>query len=94
MPDVPTVKEAGYPELGFDGLVGLFGRRDMPNDLRERIAADVRAVIDQEIITRLTAAGQAVTPGSAAEFEAEMKQQRAQIDATGKLLGMKAAQSQ
>src|SRR2546429_9210403 len=23
-PDVPTVKEAGYPELTFDGLVGFF----------------------------------------------------------------------
>ena len=36
-PDVPTVKEAGYPELTFDGLVGFFGPSGMPNELRERI---------------------------------------------------------
>ena len=93
MPEVPTAREAGYPELSFDGLVGLFGPRDMPNDLRERIAADVRAVAaDAEIVTRLTAAGQAVNPGSAAEFEAEMKEQHAQIAAVGRALGLKPAQ--
>ncbi len=93
MPDAPTAREAGYPELSFDGLVGLFGPRDMPNDLRERIAADVRAVAaDPEIVARLTAAGQAVNPGSAAEFAAEMKEQYAQIAAMGRALGLKPAQ--
>ena len=93
MPDVPTVKEAGYPELGFDGLVGLFGPREMPNDLREKIAADIRVVMaDPEIVTRLTATGQAISPGSAAEFDAEIKAQRAQIAAVGQLLGVKPAQ--
>src|SRR5215470_2311048 len=43
-PNIPTVKEAGFPELTFDGLVGLFGPTGMPNELRERIAADVAAV--------------------------------------------------
>lgn len=93
MPDVPTVKEAGYPELGFDGLVGLFGPREMPNDLRERIAADIRVVMaDPEIVSRLTATGQAVSPGSSAEFDAEIKAQRAQIAAVGQTLGIKPAQ--
>src|SRR5262249_6941795 len=40
-PDIPTVAEAGYPGLSFDGLVGLFGPRSMPDDLRDRIAADL-----------------------------------------------------
>ncbi len=93
MADVPTAREAGYPELSFDGLVGLFGPRDMPKALRERIAADVRAVAaDPEIVARLTAAGQVLNPGSAAEFEAEMKEQYAQIAAVGRALGLKPAQ--
>ena len=25
LPDIPTVKEAGYPELTLDGLIGVFG---------------------------------------------------------------------
>jgi hypothetical protein len=36
------VKEAGYPDLGFDGLVGFFGSPAIPNQLRDSIAADVR----------------------------------------------------
>ena len=42
VPDVPTATEAGFPGLTFDGLVGFYGTRDMPLELRERIAADVR----------------------------------------------------
>src|SRR5262245_36615234 len=37
-PDLPTVKEAGFPELTLDGLVGLFGLQSTPPALRERIA--------------------------------------------------------
>src|SRR5262245_7120385 len=43
-PEVPTAREQGHPELTFEGTVGLFGWRDMPGSLRERIAADIRAV--------------------------------------------------
>ena len=49
IPDVPTAKEAGHPALGIDGLVGLFGPKGMPDDLRNRIAADVKeAATDPE----------------------------------------------
>ena len=60
VPDVPTVKEAGYPDLTFDGLVGLFGPPEMPKELRERIAADIREVVaaDPLIADRLAATGQ------------------------------------
>ena len=34
-PEVPTATEAGFPELTFDGVVGFFGRRDLP-DRRSR----------------------------------------------------------
>ena len=43
-PDVPTVAEAGFPDLTFQGTLAFFGPRGMPAALRERIAADVRAV--------------------------------------------------
>src|SRR5256714_6958672 len=35
LPDVPTAKEAGHPALGIDGLVGLFGPKEMPQELRD-----------------------------------------------------------
>jgi tripartite-type tricarboxylate transporter receptor subunit TctC len=46
LPDIPTAKEAGFPSLEFDALVGLLGLRRMPQALRERIAADIRQVVD------------------------------------------------
>src|SRR5499427_3767389 len=49
-PAVPTAREAGFPTLHFDGLVGLFGPRDMADDVRERIATDIRAVADDPMI--------------------------------------------
>jgi tripartite-type tricarboxylate transporter receptor subunit TctC len=92
-PEVPTVTEAGFPALLFDGLVGLFGLREMADDVRERIAADVRVVAsDPAIMTRLIAAGQLVSPGGAAEFAASIDEQRARVAAIAHELGVKRAQ--
>ena len=44
-PDVPTVTEAGFPFLGMDSLIGIYGPRGMSDALRDKIAADVRAVV-------------------------------------------------
>ena len=51
-PDIPTVAEAGFPALTIDGLVGLFGPPTMPMALRERIAADIKAVMDSDAIIK------------------------------------------
>ncbi len=93
-PDVPTVKEAGFPGLTLDGLVGFFGPPEMPLALRERIAADVRAVVaaDPTIEARLTATGQVLNLGGPAEFAAATDEQRAKLAAVAKELGVKATQ--
>jgi tripartite-type tricarboxylate transporter receptor subunit TctC len=92
-PDVPTVAEAGFPELTIDGLTGVFGTREMPSEVRERLAADIREVAaDPLLVQRLTATGQVVNFGTAAEFSAEIDKQRAQVAATGRVLGVKPAQ--
>jgi tripartite-type tricarboxylate transporter receptor subunit TctC len=92
-PGVPTAAQAGFPDLTIEGLVGLFGPRELSNEARTRIAADVREVLqDQAIVTRLTATGQVVNPGNAQEFGAAIEAQRAQAAAVGQLLGIKPAQ--
>ena len=92
LPGVPTVTQEGFPELTLDGLVGLFGTRDTPLPLRERIAADVRAALaDSTIEQRLTASGQTVLPGSAAEFAAAIEKQRTALAGFAKTLGIKSA---
>ena len=45
VPGTPTVTQQGFPDLTLDGLIGLFGTRDMPLALRERISADVKVVL-------------------------------------------------
>lgn len=93
LPDVPTTAEAGFPDITIEGLVGIFGLRDMPVPVRERIAADVIAVLkDPAIVEKLTATGQVVNPGNPAEFTAAIEKQRAQAVEAGNVLGIKAAQ--
>jgi tripartite-type tricarboxylate transporter receptor subunit TctC len=91
-PDIPTVKEAGFPALTFDGLVGLFGPTGMPLDLRNRITEDFRAVADPTIADRLKTTGQALNIGGPQEFAASIDDQRARIAAFAKELGIKPMQ--
>ena len=93
-PSIPTVAEAGFPFLGVDSLIGIFGPRGMPNALRESIAADVRAVVeaDPSIATRLASTGQIVDIRGPAEFAAGIQEMRDQVAGIAKVLGIKAAQ--
>jgi tripartite-type tricarboxylate transporter receptor subunit TctC len=89
-PDLPTASEIGHPELTADGFQGFFGWRDMPNDLRDRIAADVRAVAADPVLKeRLAAIGQALRTGTAADFAAMIADQRARIAAIAQAIGLK-----
>jgi tripartite-type tricarboxylate transporter receptor subunit TctC len=82
VPAVPTAQEAGYPDLTFEGAVGLYGWRDMPADLKERIAGDVRAVANDGIVAdRVANMGSALRVGSPAEFAAAIEEQRAKVAA-------------
>jgi tripartite-type tricarboxylate transporter receptor subunit TctC len=90
--DVPTVREAGYPALELDSPMGVFGPRGMPSELRDRIAADVAAVLDPVISARIEATGQIVHVRGPAEFAAEIEQQRAKLAAVARLLGIKPAE--
>lgn len=89
-PDVPTAREAGFPSLEVDGLVGLFGIKSIPNDLKEKIAADIKAVAaDGVIAERLKATGQFINVGGSKEFADAIEAQRAKIAATVKAIDFK-----
>ena len=93
-PDLQTVTEAGEPKLTFDGLVGIFGPTKMPADVREKIAADVKAVVeDPEINGKLVATGQNVSPGGPAEFAAEMNAQIKEVARVAKELDIRPGQN-
>ncbi len=92
---LPTVAEAGFPELNFDGLVGVMAARGsgVTDALRERIAADLKVVLaDPVIIERLTATGQIISPGTPAEFAAAIDEQAANLAAAARAIGMQPKQ--
>jgi tripartite-type tricarboxylate transporter receptor subunit TctC len=93
--DLPTVAEAGFPGLNFEGLVGIIAARssNMSGAARERVAADVKTVsADPFVAERLAATAQINVPGSPAEFAASIEEQKAQLAASAKLLGMQPKQ--
>jgi tripartite-type tricarboxylate transporter receptor subunit TctC len=92
-PNIPTATELGFPALAVDGFQGFFGWRDMPAALRERIAADVRAVAaDPALAERLAKIGQAARVGSTADFVAMIDEQREKIAGIAKAIGIKPTQ--
>ena len=89
VPELPTAIEAGYPSLALDGLIGLFGPKNLPAGVADRIAADVAAVAaDPDIGPKLAATGQQLDPGGTAEFAAAVEAQRQSIALTAKALGI------
>jgi tripartite-type tricarboxylate transporter receptor subunit TctC len=87
-PDLPTVQQAGFPALTFDGLVGLFGPPGMPLALRQRITEDFRAVADDTIKDRLNVTGQILNVGGPQEFAKSIDDQGAKVAGFAKELGI------
>jgi tripartite-type tricarboxylate transporter receptor subunit TctC len=82
VPEVPTASEAGYPDLTFEGSVGLFGWRDIPAYVKERIVRDVQTVAaDAAFRSRLIAGGTVSRSGTSEEFAAAIEEQRKKIAA-------------
>jgi tripartite-type tricarboxylate transporter receptor subunit TctC len=89
-PDIPTVTELGFPALTVETTAGLYGPKDMPLALRERIARDVIDVVsDKTIVERLAATGQAVNTGGPAELAKALKEQADNTAKIAKELGLK-----
>jgi len=47
-PDIPTIAESGYPNFHVAPWFGIFGPANMPQDIIDRINADVTALLDTD----------------------------------------------
>ena len=84
VPDVPTAKEAGYPDLTFEGVVRrLRLARHAGRDPPERVVADVAPIVADPGISRPRAQGRhgAAQRHAGSEFAAAIEAQREQIAA-------------
>ena len=71
-------------------MIGLFGVTALANDLKEKIAADIKAVsVDPAVADRLKATGQVINYGGPAEFADAIAAQRASIAAIAEAIDFK-----
>jgi tripartite-type tricarboxylate transporter receptor subunit TctC len=92
LPDVPTAAEAGYDEFTFVGGAGLFGWKDMPLAIRDRIVTDVNTVLgDPGVREKLKAAGQDVIGGGPELLSDLVSKQRARVIEISKFIDLKSA---
>jgi tripartite-type tricarboxylate transporter receptor subunit TctC len=74
MPNVPTMAEAGYPEVDTTSWWGLMGPAGMPKEIVERLHGEMIKVLNQpEVKKRLAAEGADAAPTTPAEFSAFIK---------------------
>jgi tripartite-type tricarboxylate transporter receptor subunit TctC len=89
-PEIPTVAEAGYPDLTLGGLLGLFGPKDMPHALQERIASEVHDILKEpEAKKRLINLGLRTLGTTPAEFRSVLDEERAKWAAIARALDIK-----
>jgi len=86
-PTVPTLVELGYAEFSFRAVTGFFGWRDMPAQLRERIAADIRDIASDPVVKeRLSKMGSAALGSTPVGFTEMIEDQRLKVVAIDRLL--------
>lgn len=74
LPDVPTIAEAGYPDLDGDAWVGLMVPTGTPKDVIARLHDGIAAIIDEpDTKERLAALGLEPVGDTPEHFSAQLK---------------------
>src|SRR6185503_3538860 len=80
LPDVPTVRELGYPVLEADGWNGFFAPAKTPRDVLERLSREISSAVKHaEVSKRLREMAAEPVGSSGAEQEAILKRQMDQF---------------
>jgi tripartite-type tricarboxylate transporter receptor subunit TctC len=76
LPDVPTVRELGYPAMEADGWNGLFAPAKTPREVIERLQKETAAAVrNPETAKRLREIGAEPVGSTPAEQDAILKRQ-------------------
>ena len=82
LPDVPTVKELGFPGLELEGWNGVFAPAKTPKDIIDRLNREiVAAVRNPDVAKRLSDLGADPVGSTPAEQDAILKRQMDQFRA-------------
>ncbi len=74
LPDVPTIGQAGYPDLGGDDWVGVFAPKGTQPEITELLRREIAAVVVlSEVKERLSGLGFDPVGSAPAEFASQMR---------------------
>lgn len=80
LPDIPTVKELGFPNLELEGWNGVFAPAKTPKDIIERLNKEVIAAVRHpDVIKRLNDLGAEGVGSTPAEQDAMLRRQMDQF---------------
>ena len=80
LPDVPTVRELGYPNMELEGWNGLFAPAKTPKDVIDRLQREVAAAVKHpDVVKLLTDLGAEPVGSSPAEQDAMLRRQMDQF---------------
>ena len=82
LPDVPTVKELGYPNLELEGWNGVFAPAKTPTDIIDRLNKEIIAAVRHpDVVKRLTELGAEGFGSTPAAQDAMLRKQMDQFRA-------------
>lgn len=82
LPDVPTVRELGFPNLELEGWNGVFAPAKTPKDIVDRLNKEVIAAVRHpDVVKRLTDLGAEGVGSTPAEQDAMLRRQMDQFRA-------------
>jgi tripartite-type tricarboxylate transporter receptor subunit TctC len=80
LPDVPTVRELGYPAMELEGWNGIFAPARTPKDVLDRLQREVAAAVKHpEVAKRLADLGAEAVGSTGAEQDAILRRQMDQF---------------
>ena len=90
LPNVPTTKEQGYPEVLIGHWAGVFAPKGTPDAILEKMNLAINAALNSTSVqARLTPQGIEPTPGSRASFSKFLADEKARLSPIVKRANMK-----
>ncbi len=75
LPDMPTVREAGYPQLETSNWIAVFAPAGTPQPIIERLNAEIaKALASPDLKERIIASGNTPTPSTPEQLGAMLRQ--------------------
>ncbi len=90
LPDVPSFKEMGFPQLDVVGWFGMFAPADTPKPVVDKLAADIEKLLKMpDVVARLRSMSLTPTGLPSAEFSAVVKRDLGYWDTVVRKFGEK-----